>query len=620
MTRQTFAVLLLFCSNALAADRPNILWISCEDISPRLGCYGDSQAHTPNLDQLASQGVRYLQAHHVHGVCAPARTGIITGMYPTAIGCNHMRCQGLLPDHVKPFPYYLKQTGYYCTNNSKTDYNFKWQKNEVWHESSNKAHWRNRPNADTPFFSVFNFTMCHESQVWPQNHAKVVANLPRELLHDPAQMILPSYYPDTPKARASMARLYDVITAMDVAAGNILRQLEEDGLDQDTIVIFWSDHGDGLPRAKRWIYESGTHVPLIARIPERFRKDRQGTAGTTDDRLISMIDLGPTVLNLAGIPVPPHMHGQPFLGADIPESRRYVFAARDRIDERYDMVRMVRDERYRYVRTYMPWYPTLRWIDYAERNAIRQEMRRLYAAGELHPEAAQYLDPTRPYEQLFDTQTDPDEVRNLAGDGEYGEVLQRLRGECDRWMLDTRDAQLLAEPFLEQADARAGNRRAAVLGDGGEDRVRRLMQVAGSIASGRAEAGELEDYMVDADPAVRWWGAMGLGNDKSLAEQSTGVLQHALEDESTVVRVAAARALDRAGHTDQALPILIAALSDDTGSTRLWAITILDEMDDRARPAVEAMRAVTTDQGNQYVQRVAITALEELGVTKKFGQ
>ncbi len=398
-------LLLIFCLplTALADERPNILWISCEDISPHLGCYGDPQATTPNLDQLAAQGVRFTQAHHVHGVCAPARTGIITGMYPTSLGCNHMRCKGLLPEHVKPFPHYLKEAGYYCTNNSKTDYNFEWQKSEVWNESSGKAHWRKRPDLDTPFFAVFNFTMCHESRIWPQNHANVIKDLPPEVLHDPAKMKLPSYYPDTPKVRASMARLYDVITAMDVAAGKVLQQLEEDGLAEDTIVIFWSDHGDGLPRAKRWIYDSGTHVPMLARIPEKFRTGDYGKPGSVDQRLVSMIDLGPTMLHLAGLQVPGHMHGQPFLGENQPAPRKYVHAARDRIDERYDMVRMVRDDRYRYMRTYMPWYPTLRLINYAENNAIRQEMRRLFAEGTLQPEAAQFLAPTRPYEQLYDT-------------------------------------------------------------------------------------------------------------------------------------------------------------------------------------------------------------------------
>jgi uncharacterized sulfatase len=611
MHRFIMLLVLLTPLSGLAADRPNILWISCEDISPRLGCYGDPQATTPNLDQLASQGVRFTQAHHVHGVCAPARTGMITAMYPTSLGCNHMRCKGRLPDHVKLFPSYLKESGYYCTNNSKTDYNFHWTTDEVWHESSGKAHWRNRPNSETPFFAVFNITLCHESGVWPKNHATRTKKLAKDQFHDPAKMKLPTYYPDTPKARASMARLYDVITAMDIEVGRILSELEEDGLIDDTIVMFWSDHGDGLPRAKRWIYDSGTRVPLIARIPEKFRTGGFGTPGSTDDRLISMIDLGPTVLNLAGIDIPAHMHGQPFIGENLPADRKYVYAARDRIDERYDMVRMVRDDRYRYMRTYMTWYPTLRLINYAENNAIRQELRRLLAEGSLKPEAAQFLTPTRPYEQLYDTQTDPDEVNNLAEDARYAEILERLRQECDRWMLEVRDVQLVAEPFLEDADAKVGNRRSVVAGPQGEARVRRLMSVAEAVARGES-AEVLLEYGNDDDPAVRWWAMMGLGNDPAVARQTLPTLQKAMQDEAIPVQVAAARAVDQAGNTDQALPVLTRALKADHGSTRLWAITVLDEMDQRARPVIDAIKQATTKQPNNYVTRVAQTALEQL--------
>jgi uncharacterized sulfatase len=598
--------------SAGAGERPNILWITCEDTSPHLGCYGDAEATTPNLDRLAAEGMRFTHAHHVHAVCAPARTAVITGMYPSSLGCNHMRCKGRLPEHVKPFPTYLKQAGYYCTNNVKTDYNFRWNETEVWHENSGRAHWRNRPDSTQPFFAVFNITLSHESRVWPENHAVVVKDLPKDLLHDPRRMKLPAYYPDTPKVRQTMAQLYDVITAMDVEAGKILQQLDRDGLADDTIVVFWSDHGDGLPRAKRWLYDSGTRVPMIVRIPEKFRRGEYGSPGTNDERLISMIDLAPTMLRLAGVEVPSHLHGRPFIGAGQPEPRRYVHGARDRIDERYDMVRSVRDERFLYLRTYMPWYPTLPVLEYAERNGIRQEIRRLFAAGQLSPETAQYLAPPRPYEQLFDTHADPDEVTNLAGQPEYADVIERLQTECDRWMLEVGDAHLLAEPFLEDADERFGGRRAAINGGDGKLRVQRLMDVAKSVAQGTASVESLAGYLSDDDEAVRWWAAIGIGNNASLAADATNPLQRALGDDSVAVRVAAARALDRAGHTDEALPVLTAALNDPHASTRLWAITVVDEMDERARPALDMIRAAARRQSDEYVARVANAALREL--------
>lgn len=604
--------LILWHLSVFAAERPNVLWITCEDTSPHLGCYGDAEATTPNLDWLAAEGVRFTRAHHVHAVCAPARTGVITGMYPTSLGCNHMRSKGQLPAEVKPFPFYLKEAGYYCTNNVKTDYNFHWNESEVWHENSRRAHWRNRTKREQPFFAVFNITLSHESQLWRANYERVVKDLPRDMLHDPARVKLPSYYPDTLKVRETVARLYDVITAMDVEVGKILEQLKADGLADNTIVMFWSDHGDGLPRAKRWLYKSGTHVPMIVRIPERFRTGEYGRPGTTDDRLISMIDLAPTVLRLAGVDAPAHFQGQPFIGHDQPPPRRYIHGARDRIDERYDMVRSVRDDRYLYLRTYMPWYPALPVLEYAERNEIRQEMRRQLGEGTLPPVAAQYFATPRPYEQLFDTRGDPDEVHNLADDEAYADVLMRLRTECDRWMLESRDAHLLAEPFLDEADERLGSRRAAVRGSEGELRVRRLREVAHGVASGTTDVDGLASYLGDEDPAVRWWAAMGLGNDASRAKEGEHALRRAVGDKSVVVRVAVARALDRAGDSEAALPVLTAALGDKNPATALWAISVLDEMDERARPAVPAIHAAASNRANEYVMRVAMWALREL--------
>ena len=608
------AILLVLCLAAIssAADRPNIVWISCEDISPHLGCYGDENATTPNLDALATEGVRFTQAHHCHGVCRPARTGIILGMWPTSVGCNHMRCEGILPESIKPFPYYLREAGYYCTNNSKTDYAFKWNQSEVWDESSGSAHWRKRGDKSQPFFSVFNFTCCHESKVWPEGHASIMEKLPIDKRHDPADMFVPPYYPDTLAVRESIARLYDVITSMDLEAGRVLRELEEDGLADNTIVFFWSDHGDGLPRAKRWVYDSGTRVPMIVRIPEKLRTADQGTPGTTFDKLVSMIDLGPTVLNLLGIDAPNHMHGQPFLGTDLPEPRSYVYAARDRIDERYDMVRMVRGERYRYVRNFMPWYTWLRVIGYAEKNAIRQEMRRLLAEGTLKQESAQWLAPTRPAEELYYLLDDPYEINNVVNDPEHAKVLARLREECDRWMLDTRDAQLLAEPFLQDADDEQGTRRAAVEGPNGRQRVENLLAAA-KAATDNPDPAALKRLAGDDDPAVRWWAVMGLGGIGSTADESVAkALSKKLEDDSGAVRVAAAWSLNRLGKTDNLVPALIDGLKDPNDWTRLWAVQTLDEMGDLAKPAVPAVREALKNKGNGgYVGRIASVVLEK---------
>jgi uncharacterized sulfatase len=329
---------------ATQSSVPNIVWISCEDISQHLGCYGQEFAITPNIDQLAKESVRYTRTFTVHGVCAPSRSGIITGMYPSSLGSVNMRCRALKPDSIKCFPQYLRQAGYYCTNNAKEDYNFKTHK-AAWDESSWKAHWKKRPEGK-PFFAVFNFEGTHESQLW--DSADFDNTHPKRLKHSqwqkPENMTIPPIYPDTPAVRRDFARLFENITEFDYFVKDRIDELKQAGLYEDTIIFIWSDHGNGLPRAKRWLYDSGTLVPLIIRIPEKFRVEKQGRPNTTDDQLVNLIDLGPTVLNLAGLDVPEHMQARAFLGPNLSPERKYIFGARQRIDENYDMVRSVRDD------------------------------------------------------------------------------------------------------------------------------------------------------------------------------------------------------------------------------------------------------------------------------------
>lgn len=437
-------------------DRPNFLWISTEDISPDLGCYGDSYAVTPHLDRLASEGVRYNNVFSHSGVCAPTRSGIITGMYPTTIGTHHMRCAGVPPREVKCFPEYLRAAGYYCTNNVKTDYQFD-PPMTAWDECSTNAHWRNRPK-DKPFFAVVNLTTTHESQI--RNHSDAMlqqlADLGPTERHDPAQAKLPPYYPDTPRVRQDWARYYDLITLMDRQVRQVLDELEQDGLAEDTIVWFWADHGRGLPRAKRWIYDSGLRVPLIIRVPPRWRKlampdhPEAVAAGTVNDDLIAFVDFAPTMLSLAGVDIPSHMQGRAFLGRRRAKPREYIFAARDRMDEAYDLIRAVRDKRFKYIRNYM-WYVTRgQDIRYMNEMPTMQEMRRLHAEGKLEGPQNQYFEPTKPIEELYDVVADPHEVRNLAGDPAYAEALARLRKVHEEWYRDTQDVGLIPEPIFDE--------------------------------------------------------------------------------------------------------------------------------------------------------------------------
>ncbi|MBN1803796.1 MAG: sulfatase-like hydrolase/transferase [Sedimentisphaerales bacterium] len=436
--------------------QPNILWVSCEDISPDLGCYGDSYAVSPNIDKLAAQGVRYNNVYSHAGVCAPTRSGIITGMYPTTIGTHHMRCQGLPPEYVKCFSEYLRAAGYYCTNNSKTDYQFD-SPPSAWDQNGNKAHWHGRAEAQ-PFFAVFNFTISHESQIRnrSENMLKRLATLGPHERHDPAKAVLPPYYPDTPAVRKDWAQYYDVITLMDRQVGDVLKQLEDEGLADNTIVWFWGDHGRGLPRAKRWIYDSGLRVPLVIRVPEKLRKLAMPAnpdalkPGSVNDDLVAFIDFAPTMLSLAGIEIPKHIQGRAFLGAQKAESREYIYAARDRMDEAYDLIRAVRDKRYKYIRNYI-WHLTRSQdIEYMNQMPTMKEMRRLNALGKLKGPQKQYFEQTKPVEELYDTLNDPHEVNNLAGNPKYKGVLLRMRKAHQKWAQDTGDIGLIPEPEFDE--------------------------------------------------------------------------------------------------------------------------------------------------------------------------
>ena len=434
------------------------MWVSCEDTSPDLGCYGDSYARTPNLDRLSTQGVRYQRAFSTYGVCAPSRSSIITGMYPTAIGTCHMRSQGVPPPFVKCFPEYLRAAGYYCTNNEKTDYNFP-APLTAWDDSSRQAHWRNRPQG-SPFFSVFNLMVTHESQIRaPEDQRKRnLARVRPEDLHDPAKAVLPHYYPDTPVVRRDWANMHDNITAMDEQAGRLLKDLEDDGLADNTVVFFWGDHGRGLPRCKRWPYESGTRVPLLVRWPGRLRP------GTVEERLVSLMDLGPTVLSIAGIDPPEHMHGRAFLGDFASPPRKYIFTFRDRMDETPDTIRAVRDVRYRYIRNYQPCKPYSLFIDYMDQMPTMKEMRRVYGDWRKsleNPPGAKplprppqglinFMAPEKPAEELYDCDADPHEVRNLAGEPAYRVQLEELRAIHEDFKKDFPDLGLLPEDQLKR--------------------------------------------------------------------------------------------------------------------------------------------------------------------------
>lgn len=470
-------VLLLGASTLNAADRPNILWLSTEDMSPNLGCYGDADAHTPHIDELAAEGIRFANAFVPCPVCATCRSSIITGVYSAALGTHHMRSKVTIPAEIRCFPEYLRGAGYYCTNNEKQDYNFKTPPGS-WDESSHQATWQNRPTKETPFFAVFNFTGTHESSIRGDEpkYSQTIAKLPPEVLQDPAKLKLPPYYPDTPKVRAHWARSYNVVAALDLWIAERLAELDAAGVADDTIVFFWSDHGAGMPRHKRWLYDTGTHVPLIVYVPEKWRHLVPCKPGEVRDQLVSLVDLGPTVLNLAGVEIPAYMQGQPFLGPNLPAPRQYVYGTRDRMDESYDMLRSVRDGRYKYIRNYRPDRPYSQHQGYGDNSDIMREWRRLAAAGELNESQALFMREHKPVEELYDTEVDPYELNNLADDPSQADRLSELSVALDAWMLDIRDLGVIPEGMLSRIVPTDGTRYAFFRDADGAERYAELVK------------------------------------------------------------------------------------------------------------------------------------------------
>lgn len=575
-----------------AAERPNILWLTCEDTGPQLGCYGDTYARTPNLDAFAAQGMIYRHCWSNAPVCAPARTAIISGVYPTSTGSEHMRSLVPMPPGMKMYPQFLREAGYYCTNNSKEDYNLE-KPGTVWDDSSGQAHWKNR-RPGQPFFAIFNFTVTHESQI---------RRRPHQLVHDPARAPLPAYHPDAPEVRHDWAQYYDNITTMDNLVAEKLRELEQAGLADDTIVFFYGDHGSGMPRSKRWPYNSGLQVPLIVRVPPKFQHlaPEEYQPGGKSDRLVSFVDLAPTVLSLAGVKPPDYMQGHAFMGKFETPPQPYVFGFRGRMDERYDMIRSVRDQRYVYIRNYNPHLIYGQHVAYMFVTPTTQVWKQLYDEGKLTPEQARFWQ-TKPPEELYDLERDPDEVHNLADSPEHQEVLRRMREALRQWILQVRDVGFLPEPEIH---SRSQNSTPYELGHDPERyplaRILAMAELASSL--GPDAAAPLQAGLDDPDAAVRYWAALGLMmRGQSAVEASRGRLLGALSDPAPTVRIVAAHALGQFGgrvDLDKALPVLLEYASYERHGVYLplMALNALDDLDGKAAAVADQIRALPTKVG-----------------------
>jgi N-sulfoglucosamine sulfohydrolase len=457
-------VLIACPAGAVIREQPNILLLMAEDMSPRVGAFGDPVAVTPNIDALAEQGVRYTNTFTTAGVCAPSRAAHILGMHQVSTGTQHMRSSAggyysVPAAEVKAYPELLRAAGYYTFTDRKLDYQFSGTRAgsgpfTIW-DAEGTRDWQGRNNRQ-PFFGLINFQVTHESGVFtplgnmPHSRIHLMMQLGRWWMLDevesgvvkPESVTLEPYYPDTPTVRADIARHYDNIAHMDREVGQILRRLDEEGLADSTIVIWTTDHGDGLPRAKRELYDSGIKVPMVIRWPQAYRPE--GVApGQIDHRLISFVDLAPTLLKLAGVTPPNYLQGHNFAAPNAP-ARQYIYASRDRIDEVPDRQRAVRDARFKYIRSWHPDLPGGHPLQFRENIDMVREMQTLHEAGRL--DAAQSLWFAAPGEErLFDLQNDPFELVDLSANPTFAQELVRMRQALDDWLERVTDLSAMPE-------------------------------------------------------------------------------------------------------------------------------------------------------------------------------
>jgi arylsulfatase A-like enzyme len=592
---------------AAPARRPNILCLISEDCSAAyLGAYGGI-AETPVIDRLASDGVRWANCFSAAPVCAPSRFAMVTGLPAESCGpAEEMRAMGRMPAALanRGWPALLREAGYYCTNNAKEDYNAPIDVAATWDASHAWAHWRNRP-AGAPFFAIFNPQITHESNVFyaeadEQETGGRVRTPPTgaaDAVHayagtpivggptNPADVRIPPYSPDTPTTRADMAKYHNLINQMDAELGRRLAELEADSVADDTIVLYYSDHAGVLLRSKRFCYDSGLHIPLIARFGKNVAHLAPAPPGSVLTTPVnSGLDLPVTILTLAGLGAPSYMPGVAFAGPRR-ATQRYAFSMRNRMDERNDMVRTVRDERYRYIRNYMPHLRHGQHIQFMWEQAGYREWEQGHLDGTLdHMQDRFWRE--RAAEELYDLRRDQDEVSNLVDDPRHAQVLDRLRRALDGHMLAVND-----NGFIPEGSSLAGydaSREPAAYP------LAEVMQLAATaIERDPANVPVFVEHLGAANEVLRYWAALGCCMLGERAGDAREALDRVFRDDASVqVRIVAAEALARLGVTGETVAFLGDTLDNHPNTyVQLQAADALENIGDAATPALPQLIA-----------------------------
>ena len=571
-------------SNQTDHDPPNILWITHEDLSPIYGCYGDEYARTPNIDLFAESGYRFVNAFSNAPICAPARSTLITGMYATSLGTQHLRSEIPVPSEMKILPEVLMEAGYYTTNNVKTDYNF--DHTGRWDESSNQAHWRNRPEGK-PFFSVFNFMITHEG---PINALRSSDTESLEVFSDPGQAQLPPYLPDSDRMREIWAHMYDLLAVFDQGVGELLDQLKEDGLYENTIVFVFSDHGHGLPGHKRWLDNGGLQVPFILHVPDKYKHLVTSLDGPVTDRMVGFVDFAPTVLTLAGAEVPEIMEGRNFLDAGT-EPKEYIYGYRDRADDCYEVSRSVYDGRYLYVRHFMPQLPYYQQaiIFSPNKEGSYREIHRLKELG-LLPEGTMKMFERKSAEELFDLENDRWEENNLINDPALAGLVENLRGKVSSWILDYNDTGMFSEgEMMMRASANNTSVYEMARGYTREDfgEIINAAQLVGRID----DPAELIPFFEAEDSAVRFWALIALDAFEGDISSADSYLDNLLDDPSLSNAVKAAEIKIKRHNDREAYKVLENVLDHDYEPLVLQAAISVRQLEEKAEPLLPVIES-----------------------------
>ncbi len=574
---------MLLAGTLLAADRPNFVWLLSEDNSTHyLKLFNEDGAPTPRIDALAREGIVFDRAFSCSPVCSVARTTLITGCYAPRLGTQYHRRSKMvpLPGQLRMFPAYLREAGYYTTNNNKKDYNAI-EGPGVWDESSKGASWRGRPKPEMPFFHMQSFGMSHESSLHFKR-AKMESDQPAT----PTESVkLAPYHPDTPTFRFTYARYHDRIGAIDQAIGKVVDDLEADGLLEDTFIFYYGDHGGVLPRGKGYIYESGLHVPLVVRIPAKWQHLVTLDRNTRTKGFVSFIDFGPTLLNLAGLKVPREVDGRPFLGPNISEeslaARDETFGHADRFDEKYDLCRSLRKGPYKYIRHYQAFYPDGLQNNYRYIMLAYQEWRELYGQGKLDASQRQFFE-AKPVEGLYDLRTDPHEVNNLAADPAHAATLRELRGRLQSRVKGMPDLSFYPESYLVDRafDDPVGFGRAHA------KEISRLVNIAdlSLLPFDRAKP-LLEKALASSNPWERYWGLITCSCFGDRAKSLTAAAKDRLDDKEPLVRVRAAEFLGILGAADPRPTLVDVLNTTDSHVEALLTLNTVVYLHDHTRGA-----------------------------------